>query len=121
MARAAKKPKFPSAAVTETDATGVVEPLPRIPVPPNRTPIPIQLLTFPAQPSMRLYGKPVCTSCKCRTQTERETNRQGYEIEYHPWLRSFKIIYHGGPKEQPKSQFVPDHHVMTWEPYEGDA
>ena len=118
MARAAKKPKFPSAAVTETDATGVVEPLPRIPVPPNRTPIQVRVLIFPQTPAMRIPGpKQICTSV-----TRRKDHRQGYDLEFWPWIRHHRLTYYpDSTGEGELVSFIHEEHVQRWEPYEGDA
>jgi len=79
-----------------------------------RRPIPVEKMTFHALQSVNIPGKKQATSCKRTTAAHKR-----YELEYHPWLRSFKVTYTSGPGMDPKSVFVGEYQVMTWQPCEG--
>ncbi len=81
---------------------------------PSRVPIPVKVLTFPAQPTIRIYGQEVASTCKAR-----KGKANGYEIEFHPWVRAFKIEFHRANKPL-ETQFIPMERVSTYELIEGE-
>ena len=82
----------------------------------TRRPIPVEKLTFHALHAVNIPGHRQATSCKRSPGPNKR-----YEIEFHPWLRSFLVIYQSSPKMPVQRDFIGEHQVMTWKPCEGAA
>ena len=81
--------------------------------PPAREPIAVGILIFPGDHPISVPGKPCCSSVTSRLD-ESAGPRERHEIEYHPWLRAFRVSHHANDKTE--VAYIPEGRVDVWRP-----
>lgn len=76
------------------------------------TPIPVRLVKFLPNVPIDVPGKNVASACVA----EPTAAGKRWQIEYWPWLRSFRVDFFSAGAILAGSAMIPECHVQLWEP-----
>lgn len=82
---------------------------------PNRVPIQVGILKFPASSDP---GIPGTMSSAVSDRRWKDGRSSRHEIQYEPWLRAFRVTYHAPEAKAPQVVYVPEGRVVVWYPLE---
>jgi hypothetical protein len=88
--------------------------------PTKREPIPVGILQFPSMEPQEGPGISVATAITARGCASGSGGAHSrHDIEFHPWLRAFRVVYtppESNPPQPPIVTFIPEHRVTCWYP-----
>jgi len=85
---------------------------PRTELPPKE-PIPVRVMKFSTQ--LDLPGKSFTASIT--SEPDKKGRASWWDLSYLPWMRHHKVTWHeGGEGKQPRTVFVHEANVASWEP-----